>query len=243
MTTTCVDATPTRILLGRPPLHIALIPDGNRRWARLRGLPTIRGHEAGALAVDTYIDVCVDVGAHFITAWPFSTHNWLRSQTEVLDVFTVLEAYLQDRRRAWTERGFRFRVIGDLGQVDAFCPSLAATVRTLERETEDNDAITLTMALNYNGRVELARAMSRMMEAGIAPHEVNPDRIRDHLDTAGMPDPDIVVRTGGDSRLSGFMLFQCEYSELVFTETLMPDLAAAELHAMLESYSARRFSQ
>jgi undecaprenyl diphosphate synthase len=223
--------------------HVALIPDGNRRWARQRGLPAIEGHRAGGYALDRFIDVCHAGGIKFLTVWPLSPRNLDRPPDEILSLFAVMHRYLLERRDFYRAHRMRFTVIGDLEPLQHQCTALIDLIRSIQAETASYDAMTLTMAFNYNGRDEIVRATRRLIEHGVPAHAIDQAAFARHLDTGDQPDPEIILRTGGDCRLSGFLPYQAQYAELCFTPTLMPDLEAAEVNALLASFAARRYSQ
>jgi undecaprenyl diphosphate synthase len=222
------------------PKHVAIIMDGNRRWARARGLPVIMGHKK---VVETRVEELIDhaghLGIRFITFWAFSTENWERPQDEVKGVMGLFRLALEKYAERMIKKGARLKIIGDLSKFDKDIREGMEKFRTM---SEKNDKITVTFALNYGGRDEIVRAMKRMVAQQTVNSEqwtVTEQKFETYLDTAGMPDPDLIIRTGGEQRLSGFLLWQSEYSEFYFTEMLMPDFGAKELDEALEEYGRR----
>lgn len=196
------------------------------------------------MAIDRFIDVCRARRIAFVTIWPISARNLQgRKPDEVRHLFGLLNAYFLTHRSFYQANRIRLRVIGDFERLDGICGDLIDTLGTLQAETATYLDMTLTVALNYSGRDEIVRAAQRMIHAGVPAETVDEALFARHLDTAEHPDPDLILRTGGDSRLSGFLPYQAEYAELRFTDTLMPDLEPAEVEALLASYSARRHSQ
>jgi undecaprenyl diphosphate synthase len=230
--------------LAATPRHVALVPDGNRRWAHQRGLSTLEGHRAGARAIDRFIDVCRARGIEFVTVWPLTLRNLeRRSADEVRNLLALLYRYVLDHRDFYLAERIRFRVIGNLERLRPTYAALVDTLQSLQEETGHHDGMTLSWALSYGGRDEIIRAVRRLIESGVPPHVVDEAMFAHHLDTAGQPDPELFLRTGGDRRLSGFLAYQAEYAELRFTQTLMPDLEAAEVEQVLDSFATRRYSQ
>jgi undecaprenyl diphosphate synthase len=229
--------------LATTPRHVALIPDGNRRWAHQRGLPALEGHRAGARAIDRFMDICQAWGIEFVTIWPLSPRTRYRPADQIRALEAVLRQYIADHRDLYLARRIRFRVIGDLERVRPASPALVETMLSFQAETAHHDGMTLSWALNYGGRDEVIRAVRRLIESGVPARAVDEAMFARHLDAADQPDPDLVLRTGGDRRLSGFMPYQTEYAELRFTQTLLPDLQAAEVEEVLESFAERRYSQ
>jgi undecaprenyl diphosphate synthase len=215
--------------------------DGNGRWARSRGWERIRGHREGAESVRAVTRECRRLGIDALTLFAFSTENWRRPRPEVSFLMGLLERYLVGERAEIMENGIRLRTIGEV-------EALPARVRReLEKTVEmsrGNSGLVLTLALNYGGRREILRAVRKIAEgvrAGtIRPDEIDARLLEDRLDTAGLPDPDLVIRTGGEMRLSGFLLWQVEYSEIYVTPTPWPEFREKALHQALRSYSGRQ---
>ncbi|OGV97170.1 di-trans,poly-cis-decaprenylcistransferase [Microgenomates group bacterium RBG_16_45_19] len=222
--------------MSKPPLqHVAIIMDGNRRWAKARNLPVAAGHKkVVAERVEELIERAATVGVGYITFWAFSTENWGREGREVKAIMQLFRWAFAHRAQRLVNKGARLRVIGDITRFDQ---DIQDKMKQYMEESEDNDKITVTFALNYGGRDEMVRAVNKLIHAG---REITQDVFSQQLDTAGMPDPDLIIRTGGEMRLSGFMLWQAEYSELYLTQTLMPDFGARELDLALEEYGRRQ---
>lgn len=222
------------------PRHVAIIMDGNRRWARTHDIPALEGHRQGIRALERAVDAALRAGVAMLTVYAFSEENWARENTEVLGLFGLAETFARDRATALAARNVRVRVIGrrdrlPRGVVDAF--------RTLEERTAHCSALLLTIAVDYGARTELrdaCRALARDVAAGrIAPEQIDEDAIAARLWTAGLPDPDLVVRTGGELRLSNFLLYQCAYAELWSTPAPWPEFDAATLGRAIDAYAGR----
>jgi undecaprenyl diphosphate synthase len=217
-------------LPGAPPQHIAIIMDGNGRWAQARGLPRIAGHRRGAEAVRRTVAAAGDLGVPYLTLFGFSSENWKRPLSEVDDLMGLLRHYLRGEIAELHKNGVRLRVIGDKGRLSA---DIVALIDNAEALTRDNRGVNLTIALSYGGRAEIvtaARAIAGKVAAGrLAPEAIDEDLIAAHLFTADLPDPDLLIRTSGEQRISNFLLWQCAYAELVFTKTLWPDYGRADL--------------
>ena len=222
----------------RIPKHIAIIMDGNGRWAKERDLPRAEGHRRGAEAIERIVRACRDRGVKYLTLYAFSEENWQRPSEEVLALMQLMRHFLVVKRPEMLKEGTRFRVIGDVER-------LPSDVRQEIDETVEATArgrnITLCVALSYGGRQEIVRAFNRMLKAGAT--EATTEMITESLDTAGMPDPDLLIRTSGEYRISNFLLWQIAYTELYVTETPWPEFTDEELDKALESYKfrARRF--
>ncbi len=225
---------------GDLPRHVAIIMDGNGRWARTRGWERTRGHLEGAESVRAVTRECARLGIEALTLFAFSTENWRRPRFEVRFLMRLLERYLAEERREIMDNGIRLRSIGEVEALPA------RTRRALEETialSRDNRGLTLTLALNYGGRMEIVRAVRRIaraVKAGrIAPESIDAGLMDENLDTAGLPDPDLVIRTSGEMRLSGFLLWQVEYSEFWVTPKPWPEFREADLHAALRAFAAR----
>jgi undecaprenyl diphosphate synthase len=224
------------------PKHIAIIMDGNRRWAKERGLPAVAGHKKAVEdGLETLIEHATKRGIEYITFWCFSTENWGRNALEVRAIMELFRWALKHKAPKLAAKGARVKMIGDLTKFDE---DIQIGFAKLMEETEKNTAITTVFALNYGGRDEIIRAIKKMDEdVRGTKYEVrgfNASTMSEYLDTAGVPDPDLIIRTGGEQRLSGFMLWQSEYSELYFTETLMPDFGPEALDVAIEEYRKRQ---
>lgn len=219
------------------PKHVAIIMDGNRRWARAHGLPVVMGHKKVVEErVEELIDYVGQLGIPYITFWAFSTENWGREAEEVKGIMNLFRWAFGHKAKKMVERGARLRVIGDMSKFDA---DLQAGMKEWIETSKKNDKITVTFALNYGGRDEMVRAINKATRMVRAVREVREEDVEACLDTAGMPDPDLIIRTSGEQRLSGFMPWQAVYSEYYFTNTLMPDFGKAELDKALEEYGRR----
>ena len=217
--------------------HIAIIPDGTRRWARKRGLPDMEGARAGAETVHRTVAYLLDAGLRYLTIWGFSCDNWKRSKEQVSFLFEQAQAWIE-RDAPWLHsRGVRLRHIG---RTDRLPPSLQGVIAHWASLTRQNTGLSVIAAFDYSGRVEVIGAIRRMIEAGITPQIVDNDLFGHYLYTDGLPDVDLVIRTGGELRLSNFMIWQAAYSEYYFTEVLWPDFNSRELEKALGAYSERR---
>jgi undecaprenyl diphosphate synthase len=206
------------------PKHIALIPDGNRRWASTQKQTRETGHTRGADIILDITKAARDLGVKYLTLFTFSTENWLRPKDEVNALMILLKHYLISQREPMIENGVRFQTIGDLSQ---FSDEILKEIVITKEITKKSEAITLTLALNYGGRNDLTRAFQKMIEKGY--QRVTEEIIASHLDTADMPDPDLLIRTSGESRLSNFLLFQLSYTEFYTTKTYWPDFNGEDL--------------
>jgi len=223
-----------------PPVHIAIIMDGNGRWARSRGLPRTAGHKRGAESVRRTVEAAREMGVSYLTLYGFSSENWKRPAGEIADLMGLLRLYLRNEINTLHKNGIRLKVIGERGRLG---PDILRLIEEAEARTEGNVDLTLVLALSYGGRqeiVEATRAVARAVAAG----QVDPERIDEqvvgaHLFTAGIPDPDLIIRTSGEQRISNFLLWQGAYAELVFIETLWPDFGRAELETALRDFHRR----
>jgi undecaprenyl diphosphate synthase len=222
------------------PRHIAIIMDGNGRWAQARGLPRIAGHRRGAEALRRTLIATGDLGIPYLTLFGFSSENWKRPFDEVDDLMGLLRHYLRGEIAELHRNGMRLRVIGEIGRLPADLITLIANAEAL---TRDNRGITLTVALSYGGRAEIVaatRAIAAKVAAGsLGVDAVDEDLIAGHLFTADLPDPDLLIRTSGEQRISNFLLWQCAYAELVFTKTLWPDFGRSDLEKAIADYCGR----
>jgi undecaprenyl diphosphate synthase len=222
------------------PAHIAIIMDGNGRWASARGLPRVAGHRAGAQAVRRTIEAAVQAGVSWLTLYAFSSENWRRPPDEVLELTGLLRHYIRQELNELAKQGVRVRVIGDRGRFDT---ETRAELDRAEVVTRGNTRLNLNVALSYGARDEIVAAARAAAEAAAAgtldPATLDEARFGRLLFTAGMPDPDLVIRTSGEHRLSNFLLWQSAYAELVFLEVLWPDFGAAELQGALAEYARR----
>jgi undecaprenyl diphosphate synthase len=216
------------------PQHVAIIMDGNRRWARSHNLPVIMGHKKVVEErVEALIDHAGSLGISHITFWAFSTENWGRDKDEVSGIMNLFRWAFSHKAKQLVEKGAQLRVIGDISRFD---PDIQANINKWTKNSTINTAITVTFALNYGGRDEILRAINNLPKNEPITEEI----FSTALDTAGMPDPDLIIRTSGEQRLSGFMPWQSVYSEFYFTPTLMPDFNAAEFDKALAEYASRQ---
>jgi len=224
----------------RGPRHVAIIMDGNGRWAQARGRPRLFGHHAGARRVREVVEACPGLGIEYLTIFAFSTENWKRTQAEVAGLMSLFRRYISKEMQAIAANNVRVRFIGDRVRLDA---KLIALMDQLEQETEGNTGTQLTIALNYGGRDEVARATKRLAQdvadGKLRPEDVDEETLPKYLDTCVLPDPDLVIRTSGEARISNFLLWQSAYAEYEFIDTLWPDFTADELARLCQSYGAR----
>jgi len=226
------------------PRHVALIMDGNGRWAKVRGLPRTAGHEAGAQTVETIVrHVARNLSIPYLTLYAFSTENWRRPRPEVRFVLTLIEDYVTKKLSEFVHEGIRLRFLGKRSQLPR---TLKRIVERSELATQTGTRLALSVALNYGGREELAMACKAIAclvrERAVNPEKVNASMLSSFLYSAGLPDPDLVIRTGGEKRLSNFLLWQAAYSELYFTDVLWPDFRPADLHEAISEYQQRERS-
>lgn len=226
-----METTPTL-----PLKHIAIIMDGNGRWAKKRGLSRSDGHKAGADSVRAIVRECRAMGLEYLTLYTFSRENWGRPQEEVSFLFDLLVSFLRKELPELLEQRIRLRIAGETERLPA--AARKALNHVLDK-TADCDAMTLTLALNYSGRDEIAMACRKLVEGGIKPEDITPENIAANLYTATYPDPDLVIRTSGELRISNFLLFQSAYSEFYFTQTLWPDFSANELREAIAAFASR----
>ncbi len=233
-------AKPQLQRLDKGPRHVAIIMDGNGRWAQARGRPRLFGHHAGAKRVREVVEASEDLGVKYLTIFAFSTENWKRTQTEVAGLMSLFRRYISQETKALHEKNVRVRFIGDRLRLD---DKLVTLMDQLEILTGKNDGVNLTIAINYGGRDEVARATKRLAEdvaAGtLKPCDVDEETLPRYLDTRVLPDPDLVIRTSGEARISNFLLWQSAYAEYEFIDTLWPDFSAAEFARLCASYGAR----
>lgn len=222
------------------PQHVAIVMDGNGRWAQQRGRPRLFGHQAGAKRVRDIVEACPGFGIKYLTIFAFSTENWKRTQAEVSGLMALFRRYITKEARELYEKGVCVRFIGDRVRLDH---SLVALMDELEELTKDNDLVNLTIALNYGGRDEVARATKRLAKE-VAAGRLDPDSVDEvtlarFLDTCVLPDPDLVIRTSGEARISNFLLWQSAYSEYEFTPVLWPDFTPEIFEGILAKYAKR----
>jgi len=221
-------------------LHVAVIMDGNGRWAQNRNWPRLVGHRKGAERVRELVNACPEIGIRYLTLYAFSTENCKRSTEEVLGLMSLFGRYIRREAGRMKREGVRMRIIGDRKRLD---PKLQALFDWVEADTALNDRVHLTVAINYGGRDEITRAVraaARDVAAGsLDPAAITDQRLAAYLDSADLPDPDLVVRTSGETRVSNFLLWQAAYSEYVFTPTLWPDFTPQAMADILHEYGLR----
>lgn len=222
------------------PEHVAIIMDGNGRWAQKRGQPRLFGHHAGAKRVRQIVEACPDLGVKYLTIFAFSTENWKRTQTEVSGLMSLFRRYIKKEARALRDEGVRVRFIGDRLRLDK---KLQKLMDELEELTSGNDRVHLTIALNYGGRDEVARAVKQLAQDAAAGRidadDVDEQTLTRYLDTCVLPDPDLVIRTSGEARISNFLLWQSAYAEYEFIDTLWPDFDAALFGRIIGRFGGR----
>lgn len=219
------------------PKHIAIIMDGNRRWARKRGLNPAKGHEFAALnTVEPLIEKCGELGIPYVTFWAWSTENWKREPDEVDGIFYAFRLGLKSLAKRFISKGAKLNILGDINKFPA---DIVTKVKEILKTSLKNHKITVNFALHYGGRDEILRAVKKIISEKIDFDKIDEKIFSEHLDTAGMPDPDIVIRTGGEQRTSGYLPWQSVYSELFFTKTLFPDFSPAKLQHIICKYQQR----
>ena len=222
------------------PQHVAIIMDGNGRWAKKRFMPRSYGHVQGSKVVEKVIRAAGEMGIKYLTVYAFSTENWKRPEEEVGTLMKLLNNYLDDCIKKCKKNNMRVKVIGEIHRLS---PELQEKIVRLEEESKEYDGIQFTMALNYGSRDEMVRAMRKMTadikKGVIVEDEITEELFASYLDTAGMPDPDLMIRTSGEERLSNFMMWQLAYTEFYFTDVLWPDFGKEELIKAIEYYNGR----
>ena len=222
------------------PRHVAIILDGNGRWANKRGLPRSMGHREGCKAVEQIVEDAARLGIGYLTVYAFSTENWKRSDEEVGTLMQLVRYYMKRLLKVATRNNVRVLMIGERSR---FAPDIIEGIGRLEGDTKDNTGLTFTIAVNYGSRDEMVRAVRRMMEdcrdGKLSPEEVDEAAVSAYLDTRQIPDPDLLIRTSGEQRMSNFLLWQSAYTELYFTDVLWPDFDKEELIKAIEQYNKR----
>ena len=222
------------------PEHVAIILDGNGRWAKKRGLPRSMGHKEGCKVVEQTVEDAARLGIRYLTVYGFSTENWKRSSEEVSALMTLFRFYMRRLLVIARDNNVRVKMIGDRTR---FSEDIIEGLNRLERETEDNTGLTFVIAVNYGARDELRRAFVKLSEkvqkGELEPSELTEEMIASELDTAGMPDPDLLIRTGGELRISNYLLWQCAYTEFYVTDLLWPDFSREELERAIVSFNQR----
>jgi len=222
------------------PSHIAIIMDGNGRWAKKRGLPRIMGHREGAKSVRVITETCTEIGVKYVTFYAFSTENWKRPADEVKFLMGMLDTYLKQERKTIMKNNIRFNVIGDIKKLPK---NVIAKINALKKESSKNTGLTMTLALNYGSRDEITKAVRKIADkvkkGKIKLSEISEEMIGENLYTSDMPDPDLMIRTSGEMRISNYLLWQLAYSELYITPVLWPDFRKRELLTAIEEYNRR----
>ncbi len=222
------------------PAHVAIIMDGNGRWARKRGLPRTAGHAQGARVVEQILEDADHMGIKYLTVYAFSTENWTRPDAEVKALMNLLRTYMKTSLVKCAKNNVRIRVIGDKSRLDE---DLQRSIANLEESTKNNTGIGFQIAINYGARDEMRRAVQklagRVLRGELSPEEITEETISNELDTAGIPDPDLLIRTCGEERLSNFLMWQLSYSELYFTDAAWPDFTKEELEKAVDAYNHR----
>jgi len=235
-----VDAEALGLKKENLPKHIAIIMDGNGRWAKKRFMPRTLGHRAGVEALRSVIRTASDIGIKALTLYAFSTENWNRPVEEVSALFQLMVEYLKNEARALHENNVKITTIGDLSKLDS---KLVEEIKEATSLTDKNDGLNLNIALNYGGRDELTRAIKKISEdvkkGSLAVEEINTSTIDTYLDTANLPDPELLIRTSGEYRFSNFLLWQTAYTEFYFTDTLWPDFNGDSLVEAIKAYQSR----
>jgi undecaprenyl diphosphate synthase len=210
--------------------------DGNGRWAAARGLPRVEGHRRGVERSKEVIEIAAELGIKALTIYTFSTENWRRPSSEVTTLMKLLELYLKNEIDGLIRNGIVFRTIGDIGRLPGHIQDI---IKEAEERTSSNKGMILVTALSYSGRSEILRAVKRVLCAGLKPEELTEEVFNSYLDTAGIPAPDLIIRTSGEMRISNFLLWQVAYSEFYFTETLWPDFTKDEFLLAIQDYQRR----
>lgn len=231
---------PSHADLPPAPVHVAIIMDGNGRWAKKRRLPRVAGHQRGAEAVRTAIRAAVDLGVSYLTLYGFSLENWKRPRNEVTDLMGLLRLYLRNEIDELDAEGVRIHFIGER---ERLAEDIVALIELAEARTASNTRLNLTVALSYGGRQEITAAARRLAQAAadgsIDPDAIDEDTVARYLATADIPDPDLLIRTSGEQRISNFLLWQSAYAELVFLDTLWPDFSRDHLEDAIREYHRR----
>ncbi len=223
-----------------PPEHVAIIMDGNGRWAKARNLPRAAGHQRGAEAVRRTVRASVDLGISYLTLYGFSNENWKRPRSEITDLMGLLRLYLRNEINELNNEGVRIRFIGDRTRL---ADDIVSLIEMAEHRTKDNGRLNLVVAISYGGRQEITAAARRLVHDAVAgriePDSIDETALNDRLATAGIPDPDLLIRTSGEQRISNFLLWQSAYAELIFVDTLWPDFCKSDLEDAVREFQRR----
>lgn len=223
--------------LNRLPQHVAIIMDGNGRWAKRRGLPRLAGHKQGAANAQRVVEIFTEYGIPYLTLYAFSTENWNRPQAEVNGLLQLLKEKLDEGVKLAQEKGIKIR---HLGKLDELSPEIQHRIKQALELTQNNTGMTFSLAFNYGGRDEIVEVMRRLILSGIPAQKIDESIVSQYLYTAGIPDPDLIIRTGGESRLSNFLTWQAAYAEIYFTPVLWPDFDRREIDKALIFYRQRQ---
>lgn len=218
------------------PKHIAIILDGNGRWAKKRFLPRAMGHKAGSENLEKIVEECARIGISYLTVYGFSTENWKRSEEEVLALMNLFRHYMKKLLHIADKNNIVVKMIGDKSRFDK---DIIEGIDTLVEKTKDNTGMTFVFAVNYGSRDEIKRAIQKMIRDKVKEEDITQDLIESYLDTKDIPDPDLLIRTSGEFRISNFLLWQIAYSEIYISDVLWPDFSEKELKKAIESYSSR----
>jgi len=222
------------------PRHVAIIMDGNGRWAKERGLPRLEGHRAGAESVREVLEACIELGVEYLTLYAFSSENWNRPQTEVIALMSLLDRFLDEKAKDLDRQNVRLKAIG---QLDRLPKKTRALIGRIEERTAKNTATTLVLALSYGGREEIVAAARSLAEdavkGNISPDQIDAELFASRLQTAGIPDPDLLIRTSGEMRVSNFLLWQISYAEMVIVKKFWPDFRQGDLFDAVKEYQRR----
>lgn len=222
---------------GSLPKHVAIIMDGNGRWAQLRGMPRLQGHRAGTANLRKVIEILAEYKINYLTLYAFSTENWTRPKTEVKGLFRILSEVIDRETQFMHDHGIRLR---HLGTLDGLSPVMQQRVFRAVDMTKANDRMTVSVAFNYGGRAEILEAVRKMISRKVRPEDIDESTFGEYLYSSGLPDPDLVIRTGGEMRLSNFLLWQTAYSEYYTTPTFWPDFGRDDIEKALLAYSQRQ---
>lgn len=220
-----------------PPEHVAIILDGNGRWAQQRGLPRLNGHRAGTENIRRVIEAFARYNVKYLTLYAFSTENWRRPKEEIRGLLQIVRGVVRKELRFFQEQGIKLR---HLGRLDRLPKSLQEDILEAQEKTKDNTRMTVCVAFDYGGRAEIVEALKRIVQEGITPERIDEEMVGKYLYTSDLPDPDLIIRTAGEMRLSNFLIWQSAYSEYYFTPTLWPDFDEEEVRKALLSYSKRK---
>jgi len=230
------EALARQLNFERLPQHVAVIMDGNGRWAAQRHLPRVEGHRAGIDSVRDIVETSARLGIQVLTLYAFSVENWKRPVTEVSTLMSLLKRYLRLELNTLLRNNIRFQVIG---LKEALAPDIRRELAAAEEKTAGNAGMLFNIALNYGGRAEIVEAVRRLLAAGVKPDDVDEQRFSEYLYTAGQPDPDLLIRTSGEMRISNFLLWQIAYAEIWVTDTLWPDFRKRDLFEAILAYQKR----